>query len=134
MKRHSLVCTLTMIASVMLFVQACASAGSQTLKQETEASVGAKMTEDKTTKAEVRAMFGSPLVTSFTDGGLEMWTYELQDMTADAVNYIPIVNWFGSSSTGTRKQLVILFNEDDIVKKYSMSESPVKVKTGIFNQ
>lgn len=78
-------------------------------------------------------MFGSPAKTSFTDGGLEIWTYERSKMHADAVNYIPIVNLFGSSASGIRKELVILFDDKDIVKRFSMSESPETVKTGIFN-
>ena len=78
-------------------------------------------------------MFGSPAVTSYTDGGLEIWKYELSDVSADAVNFIPIVNMFGSSASGTKKELVLLFNDDNTVKKYNMSESDVSVKTGLFN-
>jgi hypothetical protein len=43
------------------------------------------------------------------------------------------VNWFGTSFTGTRKELVILFNDDGTVKRNSMSESDVQNKTGMFN-
>jgi outer membrane protein assembly factor BamE (lipoprotein component of BamABCDE complex) len=110
----------------------CASSGNQSLKKETEATVAAKMAEGKTTKAEVRKMFGSPFKTSFTDGGLEIWTYELSKMSADAVNYIPVVGLLGGSVSGTKKELVVLFDEAGVVKKYSMSESPVSTKTGIF--
>lgn len=78
-------------------------------------------------------MFGSPATTSFTDGGLEIWKYELSKMKADAVNFIPVVNLFGSSASGTKKELVILFNDNGTVRKFSMSESPVNVKTGVFN-
>lgn len=89
--------------------------------------------EGKTTKAEVKVMFGSPIKTTFTDGGLEIYTYELAKMSADAVNYIPLVGLLGGSASGTKKELVILFDDKGIVKKFSMSESPVKVKTGVFN-
>jgi hypothetical protein len=78
-------------------------------------------------------MFGSPAKTSFTDGGLEIWTYERSNLKADAVNYIPIVNFFGSSMSGVKKELVVLFDANNVVKRYSMSESPETVKTGIFN-
>lgn len=40
---------------------------------------------------------------------------------------------FGSSASGTKKELVLLFNDDNTVKKYNMSESDVTVKTGLFN-
>jgi len=53
-------------------------------------------------------------------------------MSADAVNFIPFVNMLGTSATGTKKELTVLFDDKGIVKRYSMSESPVQVKTGLF--
>lgn len=119
------------LAATML---GCASIGNESLRRENEATVSQKVVEGKTTKAEVRSMFGSPVSTSFTDAGLEIWKYELSQMTADAVNFVPIVNLFGSSSSGMKKELVVLFDDKGIVKRFSMSESPVSVKTGVFNQ
>jgi outer membrane protein assembly factor BamE (lipoprotein component of BamABCDE complex) len=119
--------------AVMMSFAGCASVGNESLRQESESSVQTKIVEGKTTREEVRAMFGSPAATSFTDGGLEIWNYELSKMKADAVNYIPLVGLFGSSASGTKKTLVVLFDENNVVKKYTMSESPVKVKTGVFN-
>ena len=125
-----------LIAAVcMLFIFGCAtgSGGNQTLKNESESSVTAKIINGVTTQSEIKAMFGSPYETTYTDGGLEIWKYRLDDMRADAINYVPIVNWFGSSFSGTRKELVLLFNEDGTVKRNSMSESDVQNKTGMFN-
>jgi outer membrane protein assembly factor BamE (lipoprotein component of BamABCDE complex) len=111
----------------------CASKGNESLRKETEMSIGSKMTEGKTTKTEVRQMLGSPLKTSFTDGGLEMSTYEFNNVTSDAINYVPILNWLGSSASGTKKELVILFDRTNVVQRFSMSESNVKIKTGLYN-
>ncbi len=121
------------ILVVFIFIAGCASTGNQTLKEETEASVSAKIINNVTTQAEIKAMFGSPYETTFTDGGLEIWKYQLDDLKADAINYVPIVNMFGSSMSGTRKELVILFNDDGTVKRNSMAESAVSQKTGLFN-
>lgn len=115
-----------------LFVASCASTGNQTLKTESEVSISSKVQEGVTTAPEIKAMFGSPYETTYTDGGLMIWKYRLDDMRSDAVNYIPIVNWFGSSASGTRKELVVLFDDNDVVKRVNMSESDVKTKTGIF--
>jgi len=112
----------------------CASVGNETLRTESESSVQSKVIEGKTTKSQVRGMFGSPLKTSFTDGGLEIWTYEFSKVSADAVSYIPIVNLFGATASGTKKELVVMFNKDSVVQRFSMSESDVKQKTGVFNQ
>lgn len=132
MKIRPLIVLLGLTAALGLS-SGCASAGSKVLHHETETTVSQKLTEGQTTKAEVRKMFGSPAKTSFTDGGLEIWTYERSNLKADGVNYIPIVNLFGSSMSGVKKELVILFDSHDVVKRYSMSESPETIKTGIFN-
>ena len=112
---------------------ATGSGGNQTLKNESEASAASKIINNVTTQSEIRAMFGSPFETTYTDGGLEIWKYRLDDMRADAINYVPLVNLFGSSFSGTRKELVLLFNDDGTVKRNSMSESDVQNKTGMFN-
>jgi len=60
-----LICTL-------LFVQGCSTMGNDSLRTETEASVCEKIVQGQTTKSEVKTMFGSPISTSYTDGGLEI--------------------------------------------------------------
>jgi hypothetical protein len=55
-------------------------------------------------------------------------------MSADATSFIPVVSLFAASSSGTKKELTVLFDENDKVKKYNMSESPIKTRTGLFNQ
>lgn len=121
---------LVLITSLLLV--SCASTGNQTLKTESEVSISSKIQQGVTTAPEIKAMFGSPYETTYTDGGLMIWKYRLDDMRSDAVNYIPIVNWFGSSMSGTRKELVVLFDDNDVVKRVNMSESDVKTKSGIF--
>ena len=122
------------IFASLLILASCAtgSGGNQTLKNESESSVTTKIINNVTTQSEIKAMFGSPYETTYTDGGMEIWKFRLDDMRADAINYVPIVNWFGTSFTGTRKELVILFNDDGTVKRNSMSESDVQNKTGMF--
>lgn len=123
----------TAIAFVTLTAIGCASVGNETLRTETETSVQNKIVEGKTTKPEVKSIFGSPVKTSFTDGGLEIWTYEFSKVSADAVSYIPIVNMFGATSSGIKKELVVLFDKVGLVNRFSMSESEIKHKTGVFN-
>lgn len=122
---------LLMVMMVSVALAGCASSGNQSLKKESEASVKSKIVEGVTTKSDIKKTFGSASKTSFTDGGKEIWTYELADVSTDAVSYIPVVNWFGSSASGTKKELVIMFDGDK-VQRYSMSESPVSTKTGVF--
>lgn len=112
----------------------CASVGNEALRTESESSVQQKIVQGKTSRSEIRGIFGSPLKTSFTDGGLEIWSYEFSKVSADAVSYIPIVNLFGASASGKKKELVVLFDKEGVVQRYSMSESDVSHKTGLFNQ
>jgi glycine betaine/choline ABC-type transport system substrate-binding protein len=118
--------------AVVVLMGGCASTGNQTLKTETEISVGSKIVVGETSAAEIKSMFGSPFESSYTDGGLQIWKFRLDDMNADAVNFIPVVNLFGSSMSGKRKELVILFDDEDVVKRFNMSESDVQTKTGLF--
>ena len=122
------------VVLVSVALAGCASVGNENLRAETESSVSQKIVEGKTTKSEVRAMFGSPLKTSFTDSGLEIWNYEFSKVTVDAVSFVPVVNMFGSSASGKKKELVVMFDQKNVVKRYSMSESDVSQKSGIFNQ
>jgi outer membrane protein assembly factor BamE (lipoprotein component of BamABCDE complex) len=124
---------LTGICIAALTLVGCASKGNESLRKETELTIGSKLTEGQTTKADVRKMLGSPLKTSFTDGGLEISTYEFDNVTSDVINYVPVLNWLGSSASGTKKELVILFDRANVVQRFSMSESNVKVKTGLYN-
>jgi outer membrane protein assembly factor BamE (lipoprotein component of BamABCDE complex) len=124
---------LTGICIAALTLVGCASKGNESLRKETELTIGTKLTEGQTTKADVRKMLGSPLKTSFTDGGLEISTYEFDNVTSDVINYVPVLNWLGSSASGTKKELVILFDRANVVQRFSMSESNVKVKTGLYN-
>lgn len=115
-----------------LFLTACASTGNVAIKNETEQSVQTKLVEGKTTKAEVRQMFGAPLNTTFTDGGNEIYKYSFSKTQAKASNFIPFVGIFASGATGTEKNLTIMFDGKGIVKRYSLDESAVDTNTGLF--
>lgn len=113
----------------------CVGGGNQCLRHETEASVSSKIVEGVSTKSDVQSVFVSPDDVTFSgESGLETWNYEFANLKADAVSYIPVVNMFGSSASGTKKKLVILFDNHGVVKRYSMSESKSSVKSGLFNR
>ena len=117
-----------------LIIASCGStSGNRVLLAESELSVDSKIIEGVTTQSEIKAMFGSPFETTFTDGGMEIWKYRFDNLDADAVNYIPIVNMFTQSYSGDRKELVLLFNDNGTVKRSSMAESDVTTKAGLFN-
>jgi hypothetical protein len=116
-----------------VFGLGCAGVGNDSLRTESESTVSTKIVEGQTTKDQVRAMFGSPSKTDFTDGGMEIWRYSFVKVSKDAVDFIPVVNLFGSSASGKRKELVVMFDTSNVVKRFSMSVSDVSQKTGLFN-
>lgn len=124
--------TLLVLLSVALFSAGCVSQGNKVLKDETSKTVSQKIVKGKTTKDQVRATYGDPLTTSFTDSGNEIWRYEFVKGHAKASNYIPLVNLFASGSTGDKKELVVFFDKRGVVKNYSMSTSKVDTDTSLF--
>ena len=130
MKNNFIGCS---VITVALILAGCASVGSESLRKETESTVAQKIVQGKTTKLEVKSMFGSPTKTSFTDGGLELRNYDFSNVSADAVSYVPIVNMFGGSASGKKKEPVVMYDGKDVVKRFSMSEADVAHKTGLFN-
>jgi outer membrane protein assembly factor BamE (lipoprotein component of BamABCDE complex) len=114
----------------------CANHGSTVLKELNESDVNSKITVGKTTRNQIRAMFGSPLETTYTDGGLEIWKYRFEDTTGwnpeNVASQTLTLGLAGSKLVGTEKELIILYNDDYTVKRFNMSSSPVQRGTGIF--
>ncbi len=131
--KRSVTSFMFVLAAISL-ISGCASTGNENLRKESEATVATKIVEGKTTKAEVKSIFGSPTRTSFTDAGNEIWNYDFSNVSADAISYVPIVSMFGGTASGTKKELVVMFDQNMIVKRFSMSEAAVVSKTGLFNR
>ncbi|MFW0974770.1 hypothetical protein [Leclercia pneumoniae] len=116
-------------AALAATLAGCASSGNQQLKNETETSVRSKIQEGKTTKAEVKAFFGSPDGVSYTDGGNEIWKYSFAKVKVNGTTFIPFYGLFHNGTNGTKKELTILF-KNDTVQKYTMAESAINTKSG----
>jgi len=127
MKKTIVIALLTSI----LFLSACSSVGNKAIQKENKQTISQKLTEGKTTKSEVQLELGEPSSISFTDSGNEVWTYRFTRSKAKFQTYIPIVNLFSSAASVKTKEIVILFDKDNIVSKYSMRETDDTVKYGI---
>ncbi|MFP6561950.1 outer membrane protein assembly factor BamE [Paraburkholderia sp. B3] len=119
---------------VATMLAGCASAGVQQLKTEDATTVSAKITRDRSTKDDVRAAFGDPTETSFTDSGNEIWRYRYSHSTAKGINFVPLANLFMSGQDVDKKELVVLFDDKGVVKNFSMQSSKEEVKGGILPQ
>lgn len=118
---------LAVVAS--LFLAGCSSSGNKRLQKESETSVQSHLQEGMT-KAQVKAYFGSPDSVNFTDAGKEVWKYAFARAKVSGKAFIPFYGLFNNTVTGTKKELVILFDGDK-VSKYSMSESAINNRTGL---
>lgn len=123
-----------LVASLMLV--ACANTGNESMKGMTEDKVQATIVAGKTTKSQIQGMFGSPFETSYTDNGSLIWKYQYDDTTAftpeTVGSMIFTLGLAGTKSKGTRNELVILFDENDVVRKFNMSNSDIETGTLLF--
>ncbi|MCP1213789.1 outer membrane protein assembly factor BamE [Acetobacter okinawensis] len=122
--------TLAGCLTALLALSACASSGNESIKNETGATIDQKIQDGVTTKDQVRAQFGDPMDTSFTDSGHEVWKYAFAKSKADGTNFIPYYGMFSSGSHGSEKQLSIIFNGNK-VWHHSLSNSAVTSHGGI---
>ncbi|MFT9160631.1 MAG: outer membrane protein assembly factor BamE [Acetobacter sp.] len=116
--------------SALLLVAACASSGNESIKNETSTTVDQKIQDGVTTKDQVKAVYGDPLETSFTDSGHEIWKYVFARTRANGTNFIPYYGAFSSGYHGKAKTLIIIFN-NNTVWHHTLSDSDVKTHTGI---
>ena len=119
------------IACAVLVLSGCVTMGNERMKGQTKESVASKITEGKTTKEEVRAAYGDAAAVSFTDSGNEIWTYSYTRAVPTAQTFIPIVGLFAGGANTTTTGLVVLFDRNGIVSKYTMRETHGVVKRGV---
>ena len=113
-----------------VLISACSTHGNMKLEHENQVSIAEKIKQGITTKQQVYQMLGTPLETSFTENGLEIAKYEFTRMTPQARNFIPY-NVFSQVTDGERKELVILFDNNELVKKFVLNESDIQKRRGI---
>lgn len=122
------------VIAILASLSACASAGNQILKNETQATLDAKIKIGETTQDQVKTMFGEPSGISFTDAGNQIWTYTYAKGVVQARNFIPVVSLFSSGIDVDKKTVVILFDADKKVKNFSVQNSKEVQKSGLVPQ
>jgi outer membrane protein assembly factor BamE (lipoprotein component of BamABCDE complex) len=122
---------LCIVASVLILSVGCSSIGNNSLRHETSASISNKIRQGVTSKTDIYAILGAPISTTFSGDGLEVAKYEYTHLTPRAQNFIPY-NVFSRVQDGKKKELVILFDSKNIVKKYVINESDIQERRGIF--
>ncbi len=124
--------TIMGFAVIALMLGGCVSTGNKVLKTANSRTVSQKIIRGETTKEQVRAAYGDPISTSFTDSGNEIWKYEWDKTHSKIINFIPLVNLFASGFKGKKKELTVFFNQKGIVKNYAISSSKIDTNTSLF--
>jgi len=99
-----------------LVLAACSMVPENSPPRETKESINQKIGKGKTTKAEVKAMFGEPSSTASKDRGSEEWRYKMPSPPSTGFNK------FFSSGTEKDKTLLVDFDRRGIVTNYSLDE------------
>jgi len=126
------VCLVVGLSCVLL--GGCASSGNQSIADATHESVSAELIKGRSTQADVRALYGDPSTTSFTDSGNEIWEYDFTRMHSKPTNFIPYVNLIHSGAEGDKKSLVIFFDRSKVVRQYTISSSKVDISRGLITR
>lgn len=116
---------------IVALLSACATSGNVKMKDQTQSSISQQITEGKTTKSDVINILGQATKVGLTNEGTEVWTYEHSRATPHARNFVPFVRLVSSGADVKTKQLVIEFNKDSVVSKYTMTESENVVNRGL---
>ena len=116
---------------VVVFLSGCASYGNRALESQTPASIRTLIVEGETTKSKIRNFLGDPMNVTLSSEG-ESWQWILSSAEHDPINFIPFVGLFAMKMEVNVKQLIVLWNDDDTVKKYVMTDSNSSVRSGLL--
>ena len=121
------------LAISALLISGCAmKTGNENLGKMEKNQIDQQIIKGKSTKENVKAMFGDPDKTDFDNNGNEKWTYEHTRKSAKGVNFVPVVNWFVAGTNDIKKTLIVLFDDIGIVKNYIASSAEGETKGGLF--
>jgi outer membrane protein assembly factor BamE (lipoprotein component of BamABCDE complex) len=122
---------LAMVFVVATSLSGCASAGNESISNQSNQKLSQKIIPGQTTESQIKQMFGDPEKTTFNGKGELMWTYIYKHGHRTVGSYIPVVDWFVDQYKGHDKTLVVLFHKDKIVKNYSFSSSAIAAHVGL---
>ncbi|MFT8886535.1 MAG: hypothetical protein ABF946_10075, partial [Acetobacter papayae] len=99
------------IASLLVLmtpVSACSSAGNTAIRNESSITVDSKIIDGKTTKSDIKKMFGDADSVDYRDKNTEIWKYSFKKS-----HYAPFaMEAFQSVAKGEKKTLTVLFERD----------------------
>lgn len=120
------------IITLSLLLTGCYTTGNKQLAKMDANQIDSVIVKGQTTKAQVRSILGAPTNVDLNSNGDEQWTYSYSKSTVQARNFIPIVGSLKSGTNDQNTQLVVLFNNEDIVANYALNESQGQTTAGLL--
>ena len=99
--------------SVLLLVSACVSTGTKAI---TDAGCVSQIEVGKSTQADVAALLGYPLTTSYGGQEEETWHYSRITVYPTPFAFVPVVKAVAPSLGETSRELAVTFSRDGTVK------------------
>ena len=109
----------------------CATSGNEHMKDQTSSTIRDSIFEGVTTKDLIRANMGEATTVTFTEGGNEVWTYRYDRSVPQLHSFIPYANLVSSVADVKTKELVVMFDKNNVVEKYVMREVSSVKKVGL---
>ncbi len=123
--------TLIISVAAVALLGGCATSGNEHLKNQTSSTIHESIFEGVTTKDLIRASMGEATTVTFTDGGNEVWTYRYDRSVPQLHSFIPYVNLVSQVADVKSKELVVMFDKNNVVSKYVMREVSSVKKIGL---
>lgn len=121
---------------LIVYVTGCVGTGNEKLAETSKQEIDVIIQEGVTTKAEIQKLFGSPMEIGLTENGDSKWSYSHHKSNITPASLLAVIVTYGISGTkseGEDTQLVILFNDKDIVQRYDIQKSDFNYGTNLFS-
>ena len=124
---------LTVAAVLSAGLVGCSSQGNEQIDHLTVSQVSRQIIRGKTTADQVKSDLGDPLKVSYNSDGNQQWEYDYTKLHLTPTDFVPFINAVEINARGTKKSLVILFNNQGVVEHYSLTCSKIYKHRGLFN-
>ena len=121
-----------LIIFLALFIANCAKKTNENLQKNTDQEISQMVVEGKTTKKEVKDMFGETTeIKMDKNTGIEKWTYFHTETSMNPLNYIPVTKIL-IGKDGKARTFTVEF-KGDVVFAYSATTKNERIQKGILN-
>jgi outer membrane protein assembly factor BamE (lipoprotein component of BamABCDE complex) len=112
-----------LLALAGLAAAGCTTVGNGRLVTLDEPAAQSLLTPGRTTEAEVREALGQGTVVQFRSGW-RTWHYVHRQGMAKGWDYVPYVNLIAARIAGDEKELVLLFDDAGVLRRWSLQRNP----------